>query len=237
MTSRLEEQLRDLERDHGDAKLVEALLRHVSHRRHGTAELLDRLAAVWVGPESDLLDAAASIAARHHALEGDETLLRSWLVLLAQRSDLVRQLGGTPRQVLDEVGQTVMAQARLQGEAIHTIWREPMLQPRHVAVALGAKETNREKVRQLRERSWLLGLPLGRGYVYPAFQFDPQRRSIFHEVRTVNELLEGAADPWAVASWWFSTHARLSARPVELVGTDRSDDLVAVAEVATELVG
>ena len=216
---------------------MEALLRYMSHRGHGAAELLDRLAAVWTGRESDLLDAAASIAARHHALEGDETLLRSWLVLLAQRSDLVRQLGGTPRHVLDEVGQTVMAQARLQGEAIHTIWREPMLQPGRAAVALVAKETNREKVRQYRERSWLLGLPLGRGYVYPEFQFDHERRSIYLEVRTVNELLGAAGDPWGVASWWISTHARLGARPLELVGTDRSDDLLAVAGAATELVG
>lgn len=139
--------------------------------------------------------------------------------------------------MLDEVGQTVMAQARLQGEAIHTIWREPMLEPRCAAVALGAKETNREKARQFRERSWLLGLPLGRGYLYPAFQFDPERRNVFDEVRTANELLEAASDLWGVASWWISTHARLAARPVDLVGTDRSDDLVEVAGTVTELVG
>ena len=184
-----------------------------------------------------MLDAAASLAARHHALEGDESQLRSWLALFVVRSDLVRQLGGEPRQVLDEAGQALVAQAQLQGEAIRTIWREPMLEPKDAAVALGAKATNREKVRQYRERSWLLGLPSGRGYLYPAFQFDHERRDVFAEVRAVNERLEAANDPWGVASWWISRHARLGARPADLVGTHRGEDLVAVAVAGAELVG
>ena len=145
--------------------------------------------------------------------------------------------GGEPRQVLDEAGQALIAQARLQGEALQTIWREPMLEPKDAAVALGAKATNREKVRQFRERSWLLGLPSGRGYLYPAFQFDPDRRDVFAEVRTVNERLEAANDPWGVASWWISMHARLGARPADLAGTQRGDDLVAVAAAGAELIG
>ena len=86
-------------------------------------------------------------------------------------------------------------------------------------------------------RSWLLGLASGRGYLYPAFQFDSGRRDVFADVRAVNERLEAAGDPWGVASWWISLHARLGARPVDLVGTDRADELIAVAEAVVEPVG
>ena len=243
MATRLEldERLRDLELELSDEELTEALLALASRRGNDWRMLEQvaaaRLTAARLTEESDLLDAAVSLAARHPALEGDESRLRSWLVLLTLRSDLVRQLGGDPRRVLDEAGRTVMTQAKLQGEATQTIWREAMLEPRHAAVALGAKETNREKVRQHRERSWLLGLPFGRGYLYPAFQFDPERRDVYAEVRAVNERLEAADDPWGVASWWVSRHARLDSRPADLVGTDRADDLVAVAGAVTELVG
>ena len=238
--SELDERLRDLEHALSDEELVRALVMVLSRRVHGAgswAEVFEHIAAVLPAEESDVLDAAASLAARHHALEGTESWVRSWLALCAVRSDLVRQLGGEPRHVLDEAGQALMAQARLQGEAIQTIWREPMLEPKDAAVALGAKATNREKVRQYRERSWLLGLPSGRGYLYPAFQFDPDRRDVFAEVRAVNERLEAASDPWGVASWWISGHARLGVRPADLVGTERGDDLVAVAVAGAELVG
>ena len=236
----LDERLRDLEQTLSDEEIARALVTVLSRRVGGDGswgEFFERLAATWPVEESDVLDAAASLAARHHALEGDESQVRSWLALCALRSDLARRLGGQPRQVLDDAGQALMAQARLQGEALQTIWRKPMLEPKDAAVALGARATNREKVRQYRERSWLLGLPSGRGYLYPAFQFDPNRRDVFAEVRAVNEQLEAANDPWGVASWWISMHARLGARPADLVGTHRADDLVTVASVGTELVG
>ncbi len=238
--SELDERLLDLERELGDEELARGFAVFLSHRvqdEGSWGKFFDYLTAALPAEESDVLDAAAALAARHHALEGDESRLRSWLALLALRGDLARQLGGDPRQVLDDAGQALMAQARLQGDAMRTIWREPMFEPKDAAVALGAKATNREKVRQYRERSWLLGLPSGRGYLYPAFQFDHERRDVFAEVRAVNEQLEAGNDPWGAASWWISRHARLGARPADLVGTDRGDDLVAVAAAATELVG
>lgn len=238
--SELDERLQDLERDLSHEELTRALVTLLSRRVHAAnalGEFLEHIATSLPAAESDLLDAAASLAARHRSLAGDESQLRSWLALLALRSELVRQVGGEPRHVLDEAGQSLMAQARLQGEAMQTIWREPVLAPKDAAVALGARTTNREKVRQYRERSWLLGLPSGRSYLYPAFQFDPERRDVFPEVRAVNEQLEAANDPWGVASWWISGHARLGARPADLVGTDRADELAAVANAVTELVG
>ena len=240
MAARLEvqERIRDLGRELSDEELVQVLLTLLWRGEYGFLEkFLEALAARWLGEESHLLDAAASLAAHHHALEGDGPRLRSWLALLTLQSDLVRQVGGEPRRVLDDVAQVVVTQSMLKGEAIQTIWQQPMLEPKDAAVALGARATNREKVRQYRERSWLLGLPVGRGYLYPAFQFDAERRDLFPEVRSVNERLDAADDSWGVASWWVSRHARLGERPVELVGTDRADDLVAVAAAVTELVG
>ena len=237
MTSRptLDERLQDLERDFSVDELVE-LISTLLSRTDAWRELLVHYTSL-VAEESDVLDAAALLAAQHHALAGDEAWLRSWLSLLTVRNDVVRQIGGEPRHVLDEAGQGVLAQAMVQGEAVRAIWREPMREPRDAAVALGARATNREKVRQYRKRSWLLGLPAGRGYVYPAFQFDPERRDVFAEVRAVNERLEAADDPWGVASWWIARHARLGARPADLVGTRRADDLVAAADAAVEPIG
>lgn len=186
---------------------------------------------------SEWLDAAALFAAKHPALEGHEPHLRSHLALLAHRHDFAWQMAGEPRCVIDAVEQQAMTQARLLGEAIDTIWQTAMFEPKDAAVALGAKASNREKVRTHRERSWLLGLPRDRRYLYPAFQFDPLRRNVFPEVRTVNELLGAADDPWGVASWWVSSNARIDTAPLELVGTDRSEDLLAVAEGAVEPVG
>lgn len=96
-----------------------------------------------------------------------------------------------------------------------------MLEPRDAALALGGRRENRERVRRYREPSWLLGPPSGRGYLYPAFQFDASRRDVVPEVRAVNEELDAAGDPWGVASWWISRNDRIDARPRDLVGTDR----------------
>ena len=238
MTQReLDRRFLELEQEFDDRELENALLFVASRSGCDAGSLLLRLIHRLPVHEPDLLAAAASLAARHRSLEGYESQLRSWLKLVTMRTDLARQIGGEPHRVLHESGLTVLNQAKTQGEAIQTIWREPMLEPRNAAVALGAKPTNREKVRRYRERSWLLGLPSGRGFVFPAFQFDPERLDAFPEVRAVNERLSAASDPWGVASWWISRHARLRARPVDLVGTDRAEDLVAVAESAVEPVG
>ena len=187
--------------------------------------------------DSELLDIAAAVAAQHSALNGCESDLRSLLSLVTLRSELARQIGGDPRRVVDEAGEAEMLRAKMRGEVMQTVWREDMLAPKDVAVALGANPTNREKVRQYRDRSWLVGLPAGRGYLYPAFQFDPRRRDVFPEVREVNLILGAVDDPWGVASWWISEHARLRTRPADIVGTSRADDLLAAAGAMVEPIG
>ena len=211
-----------------------------AQERRGDAYHLISYLFVTCLPEAEdsaWLEVAATFAAQHSAFEGDEYHLRSWLALLASQDDLTWQIGGHPRNVLDAAEHLVLAQTRLRGEAIDAIWQMPMLEPRDAAVALGAKETNRERARQHRGRSWLLGLRRDRGYLYPAFQFDPLRRDVFSEVRAVNELLGAVGDPWGVASWWVSKNARIDAAPLELVGTSRSDDLQALAGAVMEPVG
>lgn len=187
--------------------------------------------------DSRWLEIAALFATRHSGLEHDERRVRSLLTLLASRRELTGQIGGSPREVFDATAYRELIQARLRGEAMEAIWQVPMLEPNGAAVALGAKPANRELVRQRRMRSWLLGLPRGRGYLYPVFQFDHLREDIFPEVRTVNELLGAVDDPWGVASWWISTNARVDAAPMELVGTDRADDLPVLARAVAEPVG
>ena len=218
-------------------KVLSAFASYLEGDAAGWKHLLDFVVANSPPEGSVALDAAARIAARHHALEGEEPLLRSWLGLFALRADIARQLGGEPRLMLEGAAHAEMVQARIRGEAMQTIWREPMLSPKDAAVALGAKATNREKVRQHRRRSWLLGLPSGGSYVYPAFQFDPRTRDVCAEVRAVNELLRASDDPWGVASWWVSRNARVGARPIELVGTERAAELAELAGAVTEPIG
>jgi hypothetical protein len=156
------------------------------------------------------------------------------LAVVAKRNEIVHGLAGQPRQVLDvdDLTDSTLRQARLAGEAIATIWEERMLEPRAAAEALSAKATNREKVRSYRERSWLLGLPRDRSYLYPAFQFDPRKRELYSEVRQVNELLDAAADPWGLASWWVSPNDRLGgARPLDLALIHRCGDVLRLSGV------
>jgi hypothetical protein len=191
--------------------------------------------------EPDLvLDAAAEVAAHHPDLEATEERIRTLLAVVAKRNEIVHGLAGQPRQVLDvdDLTDSTLRQARLAGEAIATIWEERMLEPRAAAEALSAKATNREKVRSYRERSWLLGLPRDRSYLYPAFQFDPRKRELYSEVRQVNELLDAAADPWGLASWWVSPNDRLGgARPLDLVGTARAEEVIQAAQAVVEPIG
>ena len=112
-----------------------------------------------------------------------------------------------------------------------------MLESREVAVAIGVKQTNREKVRQFRNRSWIVGLPSGRGYLYPAFQFDLSRREVFPEVRAANVELSANSDPWGAASWWITENARLRECPIDLVGTEKALDVIDVAGAVSEQIG
>lgn len=61
-----------------------------------------------------------------------------------------------------------------------------------------------------------------RGEVYPAFQFDRQRR-LPTIVAEVNALLGATDDPWGVADWWLSLDPSLGGRPVDLIAGSSAD--------------
>ena len=239
MTSQpdLEQRIREFDRGLNDEQLEFALVALAQRRWRDAPRILERLVDTWPAEQAVLLDVAARLAARHRALAGGEERVRSLLELLASQRELARRLGGEPRRVLDERERLLLLQAQIEGEALRAIWDEPMIESRDAAMALGAKRNNRERVRRYRERSWLLGLPSGRGYLYPAFQFDAARRDVATEVRAVNEQLDSADDPWGVASWWISRNDRLGARPRELVGTARAGELAAAAHALTQPLG
>lgn len=240
MTARnpeLDSSIRELDRAFSDEELIDLLLALARRPDRDARNMLVHLAAGWPAEGSELLDAAATVASRHKSWAGDGDRLRRWLAFLGHSRDFAAQLGGDPQHVLEGLERSALEQARLQGEAIEAIWREPMLKPGDAALALGARETNREKVRRLRERSALLGLPSGSGFLYPAFQFDIARRRLFPEVIEVNELIDAAGDPWGVASWWMAENARMAGRPVDCVGTERAHDLVEAAGALVEPVG
>ena len=233
----LERRITEFGRDLDDEQLGIALVALARRRGRDSARILARLAESWPAEQEALLDAAARLAARHGALAGDGARIHSMLALLASQRELALRLGGDPRRVLDEHERALLLQAQVEGEALRAIWDEPMLESRDAALALGARRENRERVRRYRERSWLLGLPSGRGHLFPAFQFDTARRDVASEVREVNEQLDAAGDPWGVASWWMSRNDRLAARPRDLVGTERAGELAAAAGALTGPIG
>lgn len=181
-----------------------------------------------------LLDAGARIAAWHPDLDGRASDLRALLAWEAAKGRLALELAGGPRRVVTAAD---LHQVRIASEAIAAVWREDVLEPGQAALALGAKQTNREKVSALRRHSSLLGLPRDRGYLYPAFQIDTDRREVYPDVRAVNETLGAEADPWGVASWWFTINDRLAARPADLVGTSRAGELIEAAKAVTAPIG
>lgn len=226
---------------------VQSLLDEVASERtevvrdSAALEQLHQVISSLVGTfrKERLFEIAADVASRHPHLTGQGERLRSLLAFQARRLEIVRDVAGGPREVqgVEDVLNTSARQAALAGAALGRIWQERMLNPAAAAVALGAKPTNREKVRQYRKRSWLLGLPRDRGRLYPAFQFDRDQKNVNAHARRVNEMLGARDDPWGVASWWVSSNDLLAAAPRDLLGTPRADEVVRAANSLLEPLG
>ncbi len=205
-------------------------------------------------PEADLEEFWRALLARlpearriEMAVQATESLprvqgtLRSFFAVEERWLGIAEQIAGEPQRVVDlgAAADDSLRQARIAGEAMATIWEEELLTSSEVALRLGAKPSNREKVNSCRRQSILLGLPRGAGrrYLYPAFQLDQERQEIRPEVRKVNQLLDAATDPWGVASWWVSSHGMLGSRPVDLVGTPEASAVIRAAEAMLEPIG
>jgi hypothetical protein len=126
----------------------------------------------------------------------------------------------------------VLRIARVRGQAQAQILSEPMYEADVVARVLGSSSTNpREYARQVRRRRGVIALRFGNRFVFPAFQFDPERHEVRPVVAEVNGLLGAEEDPWAVASFWFAPDHYLNARPADVVGDpDRAADVRMAAD-------
>ena len=234
---RIEERVDELSREFGTDSVEDALLTLLVRQRHGISELLRRLEEDGPIEDRSWLDVAALLATRRDALETGEGLVRDWLALFVLRERLLGSVEVARDSVVDRVARFMSIQTELQREVIQTVWEQPMLRPAGVAAALGWRNAYHSRIRRYRLRSWLVGFLREGAYHYLSFQFDAERHEVFPEVRTINERFEAASDPWGVASWWISVNDRLSARPADLVGTDRARDLLKAADAALEPIG
>jgi len=156
--------------------------------------------------------------------------LRVFMLAALTTDQEVERLAGEPREVRTESDRLLRDQ-RIRAEAHAAVLDQDFLDSSAVGVALGASGVNkREAASDLRRAGALLGVPVRNRYLYPSFQVDAARAQVYPVVAQVNRLLGAADDPWGVASWWISDHPRLNgARPRDLVGGQRQDDLVALA--------
>lgn len=233
----IEERVDELSREFGQDSVEEALLTLLMRQHRGISESLRHLEADGLLTDRAWLDVAALLATRRDALETDEGLVRDWLALFLLRERLLGSVDAGGDSTVDRVADFIRTQTQLQREVIETVWRQPMLRPAGVAEALGWRNAYHPKIRRYRLRSWLVGFLREGAYHYPSFQFDAKRREVFPEVRKINMYFEAVSDPWGVASWWISVNDRLGARPADLVGTDRADDLLKAADAALEPLG
>ena len=233
----IEERIDELCREFGEGGVEDALLMFALRRRPGLREIVRQLDEHRPLKSEEWLSAAALLATRPDAMVGAEGVLRDWLALFALRDRLFHEIEGASGRIPDNLMRSMATQTEIQREAIARIWQEPTLTPAKVAAKLGWRRSYHSKLRRYRLRSWLVGLFSGSAYHYPEFQFDVPTGDVFPEVRAINEMLEASSDPWGVASWWVFSNDRLGARPADLVGTDRSGDLVEAAEAVLEPVG
>lgn len=192
-------------------------LRSRLHARSDDRQALIDLIEDLVAADEGLADVGPSIA----------TLLRSKIA-----ADAVTAAFAGERPTPDDIDDIltpddVLRIARVRGQAEAAILAQPMFEASRVAAALGSSSRNpREFARQVRGRPGLVSLRRGNRFVFPSFQFNEGRQEIWPVVAEVNTVLDASAEPWAVASFWFTPDAYLGARPADLVADPaRADDI------------
>jgi len=111
-----------------------------------------------------------------------------------------------------------------------------MLDSTAVSRVLGKATTSRNTASRLAATGTVIALPAGGHKLYPAFQFDAERRQVRPIVAEINTALGAKTDPWGTASWWLSPTAFADdpRSPAELAVTggyeqelrDMADDLL-----------
>ena len=125
----------------------------------------------------------------------------------------------------EDADEVMRVSQMLSGSAmLHVVQTFRMLTEDELSTALGGAKLS----------GFVLGLPVCGRTMYPAFQFDDASGNVSVAVSAVNGALGVEDDPWGVASWWASPHARLNGQaPYALVGTVREPNLLTLANDVT----
>ena len=218
---RLADSIADLARNPDSQVIIERLrghLRSAPDERLFLVQLLRTILAVY-DPTDTIAPTVLTLVRTRFASDDVTMTLAGEPVISPDPDELM-----TPDDVLRI--------ARVRGQAQARILDEPMYEADVVARVLGSSSTNpREYARQVRRRRGVIALRFGHRFVFPAFQFDPERHEVRPVVAEVNGLLGAGEDPWAAASFWFAPDPYLKARPADVVmDPDRAADVRLAAE-------
>jgi hypothetical protein len=159
--------------------------------------------------------------------------LVSALRLVLDREHYADLIAGDPQEIVHDILIGIQEDARIEGEARRAIFDHKLLSAAEVAdlLGIGDRANRRQYANRVRRDGSVVGIPHLNRYVYPAFQFDPERHAVRDAAAAANQLLGAATDPWGVASWWISPNARLNnSAPYQLLSQDRGDDVIRLAE-------
>jgi hypothetical protein len=87
------------------------------------------------------------------------------------------------------------AQSELAGPTLAWFVGQDLLTADEVGATLGLAPPSRQ-VARWRERGQLVGLPVSRGHVYPAFQIDADRSRLQPWAVLINIRMHRLGDPW-----------------------------------------
>lgn len=141
--------------------------------------------------------------------------VEAYLRLVDDRERRVSVLVGEPRLVeAESVAQSYAASFHREVlgnvEMLDSGALVKLMQP------LGNVSEVRSYTKRLRDSSEVIALKAGRTYVYPHFQFDPEKHHIRPVVAKVNRILRANQDPWGAMAWWMSENPRWGhRRPVD----------------------
>ncbi|PTR30540.1 hypothetical protein C8K36_102391 [Rhodococcus sp. OK519] len=131
-----------------------------------------------------------------------------------------------------------VARTRIVASALRSLVDDhEMLDSTAVSRTLGKAATSRNTASRLAAAGTVVALPAAGHKLFPAFQFDPERREVRPIVAEINRAIGAKDDPWGAASWWLNPTAFENdpRSPAELAVAggreqdlrDMADDLIA----------
>jgi serine/threonine protein kinase len=136
----------------------------------------------------------------------------------------------------DRIAEAVLEELSLTAAARERIRAEEQIGAGELALRREGSPQMLESMTRTLAEEGALALPVGDGYRYLTFQFDPHWQ-VIAEVAAANRTLGAATDPWGAASWWISPNGRIGGRvPRDLVGED-PQTIIQIAGAVVETVG